>query len=736
MMAILFPSKWWYWIKCLLSKAKPKSNCNPVEIQFHGSKQTSTNSNKGIINPDKSSNNPESESNAQEDHNPPSEQNIEDIESESDESTNQNNKPENKNHVPQPGMPVDGIEGHSSRTTQKGLNTYAPKDVPGKRGKRPGKGNSTNIQLPNLRPQLICRKLAGETTWQVIVSAGENSPIKEIHQAGKSLQISSAYECTIFDLSRELTVTCENGQNYEISISGNKPLIFKLSNNWNGEGHKISRITTGHFIAISPESWERIDNPPVESQYCSDARYRVHFFFQDQQSTDGVIGFKQCLLPLSKGIELAGQTLFDDLDQGDLFVGDVPDLKLSPDIQYGRVGEEGVNGWGQNFKPHDQTLAQVLDGREGYFYLRAYDSEIRLIDSLSFRYMRNLKAICINDKPYTKETVIGSASTGYGNTKVSFVSLNDTKITARSIEGEDSEPHTDAVIVPPKPESDHQTYDLAVSRGKYIRIKLNLPRIWWALSIDNSEPIKWADTPIELSRQNFKEYACQDANLLVRSKFTICKVGFDGDVPIHYRRNVDEREIKIPLNDFAYHRQITDNLYSYVHFNVECHNSVIPVIRIKADPIPEIVSFAASPSKILLGTESTMTWEAKNVGQCALGIEPEIGEVKANGSCVVCPDKTTKYTLTLFDSKQERKLELKSSIDITVYLTSHAIERPKARIWRDGLGWKIGKGFSQSELKNIGLTFQEAKIHKIHIDMRRRSFHQRNVNALKSFIND
>jgi ribosomal protein L13E len=47
---------------------------------------------------------------------------------------------------------------------------------------------------------------------------------------------------------------------------------------------------------------------------------------------------------------------------------------------------------------------------------------------------------------------------------------------------------------------------------------------------------------------------------------------------------------------------------------------------------------------------------------------------------------------------------------------------------------KKGRGFSQEEIKQAGLSKQQAQQLKLPIDMRRNSVHEENVEAIKSHI--
>ncbi len=60
---------------------------------------------------------------------------------------------------------------------------------------------------------------------------------------------------------------------------------------------------------------------------------------------------------------------------------------------------------------------------------------------------------------------------------------------------------------------------------------------------------------------------------------------------------------------------------------------------------------------------------------------------------------------------------------------------PWALRWRGIVNlWRVARGFSRSELEEVGLTVDQARRLGLPVDERRRSKHQRNVEALKGFL--
>ena len=282
-----------------------------------------------------------------------------------------------------------------------------PSEIGGRRGRQPQNPGSGRQRSLSSRPELACRKVPASPTWEVILSADEEDPLVSVKLEGAPLELTDL-ECRIPSLTGRLTAWCQHGRKHDILLFDGNPLVFKLRTNWTGEGRRTSGITSGYFIVIAPDRWERRSRAPIEPDGCTDATFRAHYFYRDgTPSDDDVDGLLEWnILPFS-GIELTGQRIFDDSTEGDLFVGNVPNLASSPDVEWARVGKEGETGWkGENFNPATRSLSEVLSGREGYFFLRVYDSQASLLDSVHFRYLRRLSEIRVNGVRYTKDTVL------------------------------------------------------------------------------------------------------------------------------------------------------------------------------------------------------------------------------------------------------------------------------------------------------------------------------------------
>jgi len=58
----------------------------------------------------------------------------------------------------------------------------------------------------------------------------------------------------------------------------------------------------------------------------------------------------------------------------------------------------------------------------------------------------------------------------------------------------------------------------------------------------------------------------------------------------------------------------------------------------------------------------------------------------------------------------------------------------KSKVFRKAGKQRYGKGFSREELKRVGLSLKEALKFGIPVDSRRKTAHEENVKAVKTFL--
>ena len=369
-----------------------------------------------------------------------------------------------------------------------------------------------------------------------------------------------------------MSVSYRDGKRHHVPLFEGEPLIFKLRKNWDGEGRRTSGITSGHFIVIAPNTWQRTGHAPVEADRCVDPAFRAHYFHRDATVSDEAVGgFREWAnSPVATGIELTGRHIYDDSNHGMLFVENPPDLKPSPEIEWARVGDEIEQGWGQNFRPDRQSLPDVLAGREGRFFLRVYDSQTKLLDSATFRCLRDLRRIDVNGADYSQETVLVPRKMGYPPTEVCFIGIDGSTLTPElPPQAPQAIAPTGGVAVPRRANADRISCSLG-SGASAVNIVLDLPRIWWRLEDGRPDPGAWRDTPLVMTREEFRRHARSKAKILLLSKRQASvRAGFDDERDQPYRRTIEADHIVVPLVHFVDHTQIDRRLNHDACFNVE-----------------------------------------------------------------------------------------------------------------------------------------------------------------------
>lgn len=544
-------------------------------------------------------------------------------------------------------------------------------------------------------------------------------------------------ECSLPSLTGRLTVVYEDGEEDELPLFDGKPLIFKLRNDWKGDGRRVGGVTKGYFIVIAPKEWKRKGHAPVKPEGCTDRGFTAHYFNRSgTEPTEDIGNFEECeVASIASGFELVGKRVFDDSEDGELFVEDVPSLKLPRNISRVRVGEERQGGWkGENFNPSERTLADILGSREGRFFVRVYDED-RLRDSGQFRYLRDLREIQVNGERYTEHTLLVPHAKGEPSTKVHFVGVGG--VTVHPILPPDSrriEVQGNGLVVEPHPDGDDISCRLE-SDTVSVDIVLNLPHIWWRLERDLNEVGEWRNTPLVATRQEFREYADANGTMRLRlpRRVKSIHVGFNDVLEREYPWKNREEDISITLNHYVDYPQIVQRLNEDASFNVECNGEVLTFIRVSADPVPEIVSLKAEPTTVTAGEKSVFQWITRNAesGDVEITINPEIGAVESGGIYEIIPFKTSTYTLRLIASGMD---DVTKTVTVVVDSPSRPGEKPTARVKRTDGRWRYGKGFSHGELLTAGRAAACHARRSMRIDKRRRSVHPVNVETIRRWI--
>ncbi|MCY4474064.1 MAG: ribosomal protein L13e [Chloroflexi bacterium] len=608
----------------------------------------------------------------------------------------------------------------------------APRRFPGRRSSFSPRNRGVAVsknRTPTLSPELICRQDT-PGLWSIVLTVPSECNVAQVLQDNTPLP-SENDEYLITDCSCTLSIQYADGSESEIALFTDEPLIFKMRRNWEGIGNKVSVITQGDFIVCAPKKWTRTGSAPVEPEACSAPDFRAHFFSTQGDEQQQLGGFKENILPLSNvRIALNGSRVFDDSDDGELFVKNPPDLICDPSVVWARIGEEKQDGWaGTNFKPAERNLANVLGGRQGRFFLRVYDEFGSMVDSGNFRYFAELNEIQVNGKPYLSDTLLPPKPDGHPPASIRFVGRDN--ITIRPVPATDypqaTVAHDGMVTVATIAADDATSWTLQSDYGD-TDVVIRLPRFWWRISRSDTAQTEWRATPLSMSRQEFRERIDAILEIRLPSSKNRITAGFGEDLnqTFHIRKAPDGWIcVEVPLSSFIDYEEIELHPYENACFNFRCDETVLTPIHILADQAPEIVSFSADQASIIVGEDTYVRWMTRNAETDGVAIYPDIGTVEPEGGGHVSPERTETFTL---------RLKVRGMDDVTQALTIIVLPPTMnlvARVRRAKQGRRKGRGFSRYELKSAHLDAREAKKLGIRVDTRRRSKHTDNVRALE-----
>ncbi len=480
----------------------------------------------------------------------------------------------------------------SSNTTEANarLGTRTPRNIGGRRnGKNKDQisNDSKSSTSFSPRPELICRRISNSLEWAIFLTVPKECNIAEVRQNDTQLHLENReYRLPSFSGNVSVTYTSDGTVDGFALFDNASPLIFKLRNHWEGDGRKIRAMTQGHFIVITPRNWNRTGRIPFESEGCEDPGFRAHYFFKAaSDSSEDVGGFEGRAINLTgTGFQLSGNFVFDNSDDGRLFVGSPPMLKLDRGVTWVRVGEEKTDGWGKNFRPTEK-LEDVLNGRQGRFFLRIYGDMTTLVDSGEFRYFADLDEIQVNGEPYKPDLLLPPSPYGHASNSLRLVSADGTTIIP-VLPGDNPTVtvlHDGVVTVPPDTRSNAITCILESESGS-LEVQIELPRIWWRLSEFENEPGPWSDTSFVMTFDEFRQHATKGAEMQLRLPSCIrsVKAGFEGDLDQTFY--VVHGIIGIPLRAFLDYEAIDGHFVKDVFLKVRCDgNTILKLIRVTSN---------------------------------------------------------------------------------------------------------------------------------------------------------
>ncbi len=524
------------------------------------------------------------------------------------------------------------------------------------------------------------------------------------------------------------------GERRLLPLYTDKPMVFQVGTDWRGPGRKVRGVGVGHFVAIVPMEWTRWGSAPVKPEPCADAGFCAHYFHGARGDAPKAEGFEEFGAVSTSVIELVGRRVFDDSDQGELYVGHVPELN-APGMAWAHVGEEGRKGWRETYRlDSGQTLADVVGDRQGWFFVRVYrEGEIVQADSVQFRYLASLREIRIDGRPYTADTLLTPGPRGHGTSRIDFVGSTKARVRIEGTvtSGLSVAPGGTSVACAPHPELGELQFRLTDGHGA-VDVVIDLPRVWWRLERAGQALASWRDRSDTVTRNEYRALALDGFAVTVRVPARAAPVGFgfdeEGRVGYPGRREGRRALCVVSLRDFADHEEIDRRLFRDAVFGARCGEAIVDLMKVAADPLPKIAEFTVAPARARVGETVAVLWRIENCEGVEVSLEPDVGPVAAEGRYKIRMDRRTRVALRLV-APGMNDLVREFFVDLEPPAASLE-QQPIARARRAG-SWRRAKGFSPGEMAEAAGSVRLS----VRRDRRRRSAHAINIASLEDWMN-
>jgi ribosomal protein S9 len=364
----------------------------------------------------------------------------------------------------------------------------------------------------------------------------------------------------------------EAPQDAKITLGEENYLLFKLSSQ-DQQGRRVKSPSFGSYLVVVPESWERDEKlsglAPASPEPVSVEGYQGHFFDLEKGSDKRIAfrtseGKSTSIESKAARFELDGTELCDASEGiGHLFGKSPPRIRALHDRPWTDigtivVGEEGSGRgrWRKAFSPAPEGREQDLPAeaalrKDGWYFLRFYDTNDDLAESLDFRFVSALREIKIlQPSPFPSEGDHESVYVEFRH-ESGFV-IQPADDLARSIQVESKNNKT-TLTVPPEPIYD-ETRWLVGSEGKLqVQVAVLVERLWWAVGQEGNPPSAWEDKLLTLACDDFVATSKKALWLrLPRKRWTDrVSVGFEQSRARPCAVKVTEREISVSLRDFG-----------------------------------------------------------------------------------------------------------------------------------------------------------------------------------------
>jgi actin-related protein len=376
---------------------------------------------------------------------------------------------------------------------------------------------------------------------------------------------------------------------YQAEIRLDKPyLIFRLTGQRVNQGCYVRYATFGSYLIIVPDQWQRDEEisgiARLSPESISVSDYQAHYFILDRGS-DTKIGFRDStgdlvIIPRrASRFELVGSLLSDAHDDiGPLFTEHPPRIKAVDQNTWKGIktivlGQEGSGRkrWRVHFVPKPDSIEQFFPKelnhrRGGWYFVRFYDLEDTLVESMDFRFASALKQIVISPHLPLPDLV--------GHLSVSVKFIHNSECAIRLADGNEEVLQvqhmatTTVANIPPNPVWDRTRWSIYIDNKVLTETIILVQRVWWAIGDKDVAKVQphWSDKPLLVPRESFSATSKQFLWLRFPKERWVDSVlvGFTEHRCRSYKVEVTKRYTPIPLSDFEGTQEFEDKFMEHL----------------------------------------------------------------------------------------------------------------------------------------------------------------------------
>jgi hypothetical protein len=372
------------------------------------------------------------------------------------------------------------------------------------------------------------------------------------------------------------------------------------------------------------DNWERdlalSGSPPVAPESVLLNGYRAHFFILEKD-VNRKIAFRTpddksvVIEPRASRFELVGNHLNDASENMGPLFGERPPSICSigdwawKDIHTIVVGEEGrLRGrWRMAFSPVqssiEQDLPREVSARKcGWYFIRFYNTDGDLIESLDFRFICGLRRISIH------QLTPAPPEGGHDAVYVEFLYES-----GYVIKPSDDVPcnilinHEDKrtiLSIPPGSSYDETCWLVGPKGGPQLIVTILAERLWWNVAEEGNTPSEWVDRLLTLERNDFASTSKKVLWLRLPKRRWADEVfvGFREKSMRGYSVKVAENTVVIPLRDFGDAQELQDISKTpfYLQISHEGTTYMITPVELIVKVTCRLCEFAASSKEDIL----------------------------------------------------------------------------------------------------------------------------------------